>query len=124
MPAGKIDTMTDYLGQILRLLSDAKIVADADLPFILELEQKVVGKLRDPITRMQQAGIMPGEQPQAQDPMQMLGQAGGGGGQGGGMPPGGGGPSIAPVPMQGGGLSAGTGAPNLPPELLRQLSGQ
>ena len=30
MPAGKIDTMTDYLGQILRLLSDAKIVADAD----------------------------------------------------------------------------------------------
>lgn len=122
MPAGKIDTMTDYLGQILRLLSDAKIVADADLPFILELEQKVVGKLRDPITRMQQAGIMPGEQPQAQDPMQMLGM-GGGGGQG-GMPPGGGGPSIAPVPMQGGGLSAGTGAPNLPPELLRQLSGQ
>jgi len=119
MPAGKIDTMTDYLGQILRLLSDAKIVADADLPFILELEQKVVGKLRDPITRMQQAGIMPGEQPQPQDPMAMLGRQGGQG-----MPPGGGGPSIAPVPMQGGGLSAGTGAPNLPPELLRQLSGQ
>jgi len=56
--------MTDYLRQIMGLLSDSKIVADADLPFILELEQMVVQKLRDPVTRMQQAGIMPSSQNQ------------------------------------------------------------
>lgn len=61
MPSGRIDTMTDYLRQIMGLLSDAKIVADADLPFILDLEQQVVQKLRDPQTRMQQAGILPAD---------------------------------------------------------------
>jgi hypothetical protein len=52
--------MTDYLRQIMGSLSEAKIVADADLPFLLEIEQMIVQKLRDPMTRMQQAGIMPG----------------------------------------------------------------
>ncbi len=76
MPSGRVDTMTDYLRQIMGLLSDAKIVADADLPFLLEMEQKVVEKLRDPVTRMQQAGIMPSSQNQVpggggqMDPMQ------------------------------------------------------
>lgn len=78
MPSGRVDTMTDYLRQIMGLLSDAKIVADADLPFLLEMEQKVVEKLRDPVTRMQQAGIMPSSQNQVpgggapMDPMQQM----------------------------------------------------
>lgn len=84
MPSGRVDTMTDYCRQILGLLSEAKIVADADLPWLLSIEQQVVEKLRAPITQMQQAGIMPagaGQVPAGgaqMDPMMAL--------MGGGMP--------------------------------------
>lgn len=116
MSSGKVDSMGDYLRKIMGLLSEAKVVADADLPFLLDLEQKIVGKLRDPVTRMQQAGIMPGDQSQI---------PGGGApmdpSMGGGMPQGGP-PSMAgSMPMQSGGLSAGPGAPN-PDELRRLLT--
>lgn len=59
MPSGRIDTMSDFLRQIMGSLSEAKLVADADLPFLLSIEQQIVQKMRDPITRMQQAGVMP-----------------------------------------------------------------
>lgn len=117
MSSGKVDSMGDYLRKIMGLLSEAKVVADADLPFLLQLEQEIVGKLRDPVTRMQQAGIMPADQSQIpgggapMDPSM-------GGGQGG--PP----PSMAganAMPMQSGGLQAGPGAPN-PDELRRLLT--
>lgn len=117
MPAGKIDTMSDLLEQIMNLLSKAKVVIDSDLPWILDLEAQVVEKLRSPITQMQRAGIMPagagmqgGGDPMAPPPMA--------------APPGMPapvGPSIAPMPLQSGGLSQGPGAPN-PDELRRILS--
>lgn len=112
MSSGKVDSMGDYLRKIMGLLSEAKVVADADLPFLLQLEQEIVGKLRDPVTRMQQAGIMPADQSQVPGggaPMD------GGGGMSGG-------PSMAgSMPMQSGGLSAGPGAPNSD-ELRRLLT--
>lgn len=64
MPSGRVDTMSDYLRQIMGSISEAKLVADADLPFLLNLEQQIVDKMRDPITKMQQAGIMPAAQNQ------------------------------------------------------------
>lgn len=113
MAAGKVDTMADYLRQILGALSEAKIVADADLPFILDIEQKVVGKLRDPVTRMQQAGIMPSDQSQIPGGGAPMAPPG--------MPPQGP-PSMAgSMPMQSGGLSAGPGAPSSD-ELRRLLT--
>lgn len=112
MASGRIDTMSDYLRKIMQLLAEAKVVADADLPFLLEMEQLVVGKLRDPVTRMQQAGIMPN------DPNQIPA----GGGQM-APPPGAPDPSmLGSMPMQSGGLSAGPGAPNA--DELRRIIGQ
>jgi len=118
MASGRVDTMGDYLRKIMSLLSEAKVVADADLPFLLQMEQQVVEKLRDPVTRMQQAGIMPS------DPNQVPA----GGAQM--MPPGppagpGGAPDpsmLGSMPMQSGGLQAGPGAPN--PDELRRIIGQ
>lgn len=122
MPAGKIDTMSDLLEQIMNLLSKAKVVIDSDLPWILDLEAQVVEKLRSPITQMQRAGIMPAGG-------QMGGQMGGQGMDPMAPPPMAAppgmpapvGPSIAPMPLQSGGLSQGPGAPN-PDELRRILS--
>lgn len=114
MPAGKIDTMGDLLEQIMGLLSKAKVVIDADLPWILDLEAQVVEKLRSPITQMQRAGIMPPDGgmgvPAGAGPMSPMAPG-----------PAPAGPTIAPVPMQSGGLGAGPGAPN-PDELRRILT--
>jgi hypothetical protein len=111
MASGRVDSMADYLRKIMALLSEAKVVADADLPFLLQIEQEVVGKMREPVTQMQQAGIMPAGQsqiPGGGSPMQDMGQS---------APP-----SMAgSMPMQSGGLSAGPGAPN-PDELRRLLT--
>lgn len=125
MASGRVDTMSDFLRQIMGSISEAKLVADADLPFLLDLEQRIVQKMRDPITRMQQAGIMPGDaQPQPGAP-----GAGGmglpdmGGGMPGGQPPmpmPGAGPSMA----GGGGVRGVTTQPGVPnsDELRRLLT--
>jgi hypothetical protein len=122
MASGRVDTMTDYLRQIMGSLSEAKIVADADLPFLLSIEQMIVAKLRDPITRMQQQGIMPSGPQQVPagggDPG-MMGMDPSMGGMGGGMPPG-------PQPqLQGmGGVRGVSTAPSVPSsdELRRLLT--
>jgi len=82
MASGRVDTMSDFLRQIMGSLSEAKLVADADLPFLLQLEQQIVAKMRDPMTRMQQAGIMPADASQVP-----AGGADPGMGMGGQMPP-------------------------------------
>ena len=89
MPSGRVDTMADFLRQIMGSISEAKLVADADLPFLLSIEQQIVQKMRDPITKMQQAGIMPSS------PMDV--PAGGADMGGGGMPPGAGGMPMPPT---------------------------
>lgn len=121
MASGRVDTMTDYLRQIMGSISEAKIVADADLPFLLQLEQMIVSKLRDPITRMQQAGVMPGFNQQV--------PAGGGMPpgmeqmMGGGMPPDGGMPQLGGPSMAGAGGVRGvpTGPPIPNSDELRRL---
>ena len=51
------NTMSEGLRALLGQLSDLKVLPDADLPFILNIEQQVVGKLREPIDRIQQMGL-------------------------------------------------------------------
>lgn len=108
MPSGRVDTMSDFLRQIMGSLSEAKLVADADLPFLLQIEQMIVQKMRDPITRMQQAGMMPSQ------PSDMAGGMGGMGGAGGaGLPD-----------MSGGaGMGGGPGGPPMPPPAQSQMAG-
>lgn len=118
MASGRVDTMSDFLRQIMGSLSEAKLVADADLPFLLQLEQQIVTKMRDPMTRMQQAGIMPA------DPGQVpAGGADPGMGMGGQMPPG---MPMSPPPSMAGaggmrGVPTQAAAPNAD-ELRRFLN--
>lgn len=89
--------MSEMLQRWLGDLAQAKVLADADLPFIMELETMVIGKLRDPMTKMQEQGILP---------------------PGGGQQPGYVGEGV-PV---GGGVMQGGGAMPNPDELRRMLS--
>lgn len=121
MASGRVDTMSDFLRQIMGSLSEAKLVADADLPFLLDLEQRIVQKMRDPITRMQQAGIMPGSPGQVPaggaDPGMM-----------GDLPPGFGDQGAAPqqsmppsMAGMGGVRGVPTGPPQINPDELRRM---
>lgn len=97
------NTMQEALQRLLGDVSQMKTLSDADLPWLVELESMVVGKIREPIDAMKQPG----------------GPLAGAGGP----PPGMGGPPPgmpAGAPM-GGGMNAGAQAPN-PDELQRLLS--
>lgn len=95
------NTMQEALQRFLGDISQMKTLADADLPWLTELETMVLSKIREPIDAMQQNGQLP--QPSAPSPM---------GGPMGGMPAG--------APM-GGGMMAGAAPPNAN-ELQRLLN--
>jgi len=99
--ARSTNTMSELLQRLLADLSQAKVLQDADLPFIVELETMIVSKLRDPQTKMQEAGLLPSAP--SQSPGQQPGQ---------GMFPGQG------MPV-GGGVMQGMGTP--PVDELRRL---
>jgi hypothetical protein len=99
--------MVEGLQRLLSDLAQMKILQDADLPLIVQLETMIISKLRDPSTKMQEAGLLPSGG----------GDMGMGGGQG------------APGPMfpgqgqpVGGGVMQGVGTPN--PDELRRLMSQ
>lgn len=100
MAARSTNTMSEMLQRWLGDLAQAKVLADADLPFIMELETMVIGKLRDPMTKMQEQGLLPQGQPQ------------------GGPPPG----FVGAGQPVGGGVMQGNGSPN--PDELRRLMTQ
>ena len=50
------NTMTEGLRVLLADLADMKIMPDADLPFVLDIEQRIVAKLREPIDSIYQQG--------------------------------------------------------------------
>lgn len=96
------NTMQEALQRFLGDISQMKTLADADLPWLTELETMVLSKIREPIDMMQQNGQLPMPTDPgmgAPNPMQ-------------GMPAG--------APM-GGGMMAGPAAPNAN-ELQRLLN--
>lgn len=50
------NTMTEGLRALLSNLSDMKVLPDADLSFLLNIEQQIVAKLREPYDRQLQGG--------------------------------------------------------------------
>ena len=87
MASRSTNTMAELLQRLLSDLAQAKVLQDADLPFIVELETMIVSKLRDPMTKMQAEGMLPPGGPQ---PPMFPGQGmpvGGGVMQGAGTPP-------------------------------------
>jgi hypothetical protein len=97
--------MAEMMQRMLGDLAQAKLLPDADLQFIIELETQIITKARQPLDAMQQAGVT---------------QAGGGMGmgmQGGGMPqmqpPMPGPPPMPPMPP--GAMPGGGQNPSMPP---------
>jgi hypothetical protein len=103
MASRMTNTMTEALQRMLQDLAQMKILQDADLPFVMSLETQIVEKLRDPVTRMQEQGLMPQGPPQQQQDPSM------------------GGPSFLGSGGVSGGVAMGSGAPNAD-ELQRLLS--
>lgn len=111
MAARSTNTMVEVLQRFLGDIAQAKTALDADLPFLLQLESMILGKIREPQTQMQMAGLLPpdgaamagGAGPSFVAPM---------------MPPGGMSPAGM-APMQGGGLAPMAAAPNA--DELRRL---
>jgi len=92
MASRSTNTMGELLQRMLADLAQAKVLQDADLPFIVQLETIIVSKLRDPMTKMQEAGMLPSapQQQQQPSPDMFVGQGqpvGGGVMQGAGTPP-------------------------------------
>jgi hypothetical protein len=80
------NTMVEALQRLHGDIAQMKILPDADLPFIMELETMIVEKLRNPVTKMESEGMLPPGGGQAAFPGQ--GQPlGGGVMQGAGTPP-------------------------------------
>lgn len=112
------NTFGEALQKLLRDLADMKVMPDADLPFIVDIETKVIGKLRSGIDQSVQSGNssvpvgIGGGPEMAMPPMP--------GGTPGGMPGGGG------MPMPGGppGVPGVSTSPQMPStdELRRLLT--
>lgn len=100
------NTMQEALQRFLQDVAQMKTLADADLPWLTELETMVLSKIREPLDQMRQSGQLPMPTDQG------MGGAGPMGGSMGGMPAG--------SPM-GGGMMAGAAPPNAN-ELQRLLS--
>lgn len=107
-------------------IASMKVLPDADLEWLVGLETNIVGKIREPIDRMQAMGAtnVPGMPPGGQPPMPGAIPPG----MGGGMPPGmpGGMPGGPPPGIPGGGTPGVPGMrqePQINPDELRRLMG-
>lgn len=110
------DTYAGALEVLLKQIAGMKMLADANLPFLIDLETRVLNEVRSPERQMQAAGIIPSGPGNPQ------------GAQALGMPPGAGvGPGMAAPPASFAGAGVpGLGPPGPPPanpdELRRVLS--
>lgn len=121
-----VNTQAEVLKQIAGLIQEAKLMPDADLPFLVSLETNIVSYLRQPYENM--AGQMPPNSMPSANPGNMPG----GGGMPSGSPMGPGpmsGPPMSPLPaspgqarLAGAGVGGPPQAPN-PDELRRILAG-
>ena len=93
------NTFGEFLQKLLRDIAKAKTAPDADLPYLVELESMVLGRIRQPI-----------DQADAQTGQPLMGPLGsdGGVGMGPGMRP-------SPAPLPPGPVSMGPMAGSMPP---------
>lgn len=114
------DTYEGALEVLLKQVAGMKMLADANLPFLIDLETRVLNEVRSPERQMQAAGIIPSgaANPQGAQALGMPPGMGGPGGPGVGM-------SAGPASFQGAGVP-GLGPAGPPPanpdELRRVLS--
>ena len=95
MASSSNETYDGALEVLMKQIATMKMLPDANLPFVIELETKIIEEARNPERQMQKAGLLPpgGANPQGAGAL--------------GLPPGGGGMGMsAPPPSQ-----LGAGAP-------------
>lgn len=96
------NTMVEWLQKINKDIAEAKTLADADMPFLVQLETLVLQRLKQPVDDLRAQGTLPPAQGQGMPPGMIPG----------GMPPMGGG-----IP----GVAGNAPMPN-PDELRRMLT--
>lgn len=85
--ATRVDnTMVEFLQKILKDVATAKLLPDADMAFLVQLENTILERAKQPVTNMRDQGILPPAQA-APMSMGMPGMGGGGGGVMGSPPP-------------------------------------
>jgi hypothetical protein len=75
--------MVEFLQKLLKDIATAKLLPDADMAFLVNLENAVISEAKKPVDNMRQQGILP---PAQQSPGQPMGAGGGGVMQGPPMP--------------------------------------
>lgn len=71
MSGRQTNTMEEFIQKMLRLISDAKVAPDADLPFLVQVETMLLDYVHKP---MEQAGMDMSAMPENQPPGMMGGQ--------------------------------------------------
>lgn len=97
MASRSTNTMQEALSRLMREIADMKLLTDADLPWLVQVESMIISRMKQPVEALVQQGQLP---PGPESQMMMGSPAGS---------------------MQGGGMMAGTQAPS-GDELQRFLS--
>jgi hypothetical protein len=85
------NTMVEALQRIYKSITEAKLVQDADMPFLVQMETMLLDRIKQPVDQMQQQGMFggapaPGAMPPGMAPgMNPAPAAPSFGGMGGGM---------------------------------------
>jgi len=92
MASRSTNTMQEALQKMMRDIADMKTLPDADIPFLVTIENQVLQRMKQPVEALVQQGQLPAGDPMAQGMPSMMG--------------------AAPGSMQSGGLMAGGMAPS------------
>lgn len=58
--ATRVDnTMVEWLQKMLKNIAEAKLLPDADMAFLVELENTILTKAKQPVEEMRQQGVLP-----------------------------------------------------------------
>lgn len=115
MATRSTNTMQEALQGLLTSISEMKLMPDADLEWLIQIETIILQKAREPIERMQSQGLTAAMPPGGP---QMGGMPGGPPMGGPGMPP----PGPPPMPAGvGGGVPGMRSEPMTNPDELRRM---
>jgi hypothetical protein len=62
--ATRVDnTMVEWLQKQLKNVAEAKLLPDADMPFLIGMENMILERAKQPVDQMRQDGVLPPAQP-------------------------------------------------------------
>lgn len=60
MASRSTNTMQEALQKMMRDVADMKLLADADIPWLIQVENMIIAKMKEPVEQMVQSGQLPG----------------------------------------------------------------